>query len=750
MYRSNSVQNFELSNMQRIKYTSLMNAFENLGLTPSQSLDQNEYRLFLNNQSSSGYFDSTLCDKFFRFLNFNEKSVIPIPEFIQGFLLFEQKIKREAESSRIKLAKEQQIYNKILKQCIIHKYEKLNEEGFCEDAKIYGEIKDIDIRHKLEGIREIIIIVIFNNKKEELHFEIGDGATNIKKSFEFRPTSRKDHFEFIMKGVNDSGKVYNIGRKIFPLDDLESREKYLVQITVPDLDDPNKIAAFINIQIVLYMSYLHYYETTRKQQEKKMREHRIRAKQLFENLQNIRDIYGDMIETNYEINDGFYTERRGYTEEISLDDKLISHSKRSVSPKIGRKNIEYHYRSNYNSPEKLNIISEIKGQNRQLIQKRENIDISNVNFANNLNKKQRIQRYFLPKREINLEQGTKQKKLSSDYINKQNDFLQDYNKLNISLLNKQINYNNQINIDKNKYPQEKIESYSDYKKIIHQNNSYSNIHNYQQTKDKILQNISSSQNTKIKQQNIKNMNLGMNSQTQNKNIQIKGYNLNNFANTTSTRIQQSQNQIESESKEKVNINIKEDKQYDEKQKNVITEVARASVQQIIGEILKKDTITTETKFLVPIRKKTINMKHSVSDAKVYQKINKEIIEEKTLPVKYLPEKMNKLIYFNQIITLPIIFAGNKITYKNYKEVKPIIHEVRPFANEDEKNIYKNINLRHLNVNNNINNFDNNNKINEITNDNFQNNQVNNNFKEESYNLEKINQNNKLTNIQSSQ
>ena len=164
MYKANAFERSEISNMQKAKYNSLKNDFINSGLTPSKNLDQNEYRLFLNNRSPSGYFDSILCDKLFQFLSLNENDTIPVSEFIQGFLLFEEDIKKSYQSTRIKLAKEQQIYNKILRQCVIHKSEVLNEEGFAENAKIYGEIKDIDIKHKLKGIKEIVILVIFNDK----------------------------------------------------------------------------------------------------------------------------------------------------------------------------------------------------------------------------------------------------------------------------------------------------------------------------------------------------------------------------------------------------------------------------------------------------------------------------------------------------------------------------------------------------------------------------------------------------------
>ena len=50
----------------------------------------------------------------------------------------------------------------------------------------------------------------------------------LKKSFEFKPTSREDHFVLIMKVVNEKDQIFDIGSKVFPLDDIISQEEYLV------------------------------------------------------------------------------------------------------------------------------------------------------------------------------------------------------------------------------------------------------------------------------------------------------------------------------------------------------------------------------------------------------------------------------------------------------------------------------------------------------------------------------------------
>ena len=252
----------EAKEIQRLKLNALTKIFKDFGYNISTKIGQNEFHIILNKRSSTGKFDPILEEKLFEVLNLDKASTLSVEEFIQGFLQFEEDIRKNADLFKIKLAQEQEIYDKILNQCRLYKSEKLNSEGFCENAKISGEITDVDIKRKLEGIKEIIIIVIYNEKKEELHFRIGDNSGEIKKkSFVFKPKSRRDHFEFIMKGVNEKDQIFDIGSKIFPLDEVTSQEEYFVQIVIPELDDDNKIAAHIHAKIVLYWSDYKYYES---------------------------------------------------------------------------------------------------------------------------------------------------------------------------------------------------------------------------------------------------------------------------------------------------------------------------------------------------------------------------------------------------------------------------------------------------------------------------------------------------------
>ena len=89
---------------------------------------------------------------------------------------------------------------------------------------------NIHIKRQLEEIKEIIIIIVYNETKKEIHFKIGDknSLEFLKKYFEYKPTSRKDHFEYIKKGVNEINQVFDIGSKVLPLDDIILQEEYLI------------------------------------------------------------------------------------------------------------------------------------------------------------------------------------------------------------------------------------------------------------------------------------------------------------------------------------------------------------------------------------------------------------------------------------------------------------------------------------------------------------------------------------------
>jgi hypothetical protein len=282
--------------IKKAKIDSLIDGFTRAGYQSSNRIGQTELILFLNKRTSSGRFDHILAEKLFQVLNLDHMSTMFVEDFINGYLQFEEDIRRNAEIFNLKLNQEKEIYAKLTEQCRRYKEEQLNAEGLCENAKVYGEITDIDIKKKLEGIKEIIIKVIYNDKSEELHFKIGDSNSDEmkNKSFGFKPTSRKDHFEFIMKGVNDRNQVFDIGSKIFPLTDINSYEEYIVQIVVPEIDNEEEIAAYIHAKIVLYWSDYKYYEKQKRKAESRLKKLTSATNKANEYLKLVREIYGDL------------------------------------------------------------------------------------------------------------------------------------------------------------------------------------------------------------------------------------------------------------------------------------------------------------------------------------------------------------------------------------------------------------------------------------------------------------------------
>ena len=282
--------------IKKAKIDSLIDGFTRAGYQSSNRIGQTELILFLNKSTSSGRFDHILAEKLFQVLNLDNMSTMFVEDFINGYLQFEEDIRRNAEIFNLKLYQEKEIYAKLSEQCRRYKEEKLNAEGLCENAKVYGEITDIDIKKKLEGIKEIIIKVIYNDKSEELHFKIGDSNSDEmrNKSFGFKPTSRKDHFEFIMKGVNDRNQIFDIGSKVFPLTDINSYEEYIVQIVVPEIDNEEEIAAYIHAKIVLYWSDYKYYEKQKRKAESRLKKLTSATNKANEYLKLVREIYGDL------------------------------------------------------------------------------------------------------------------------------------------------------------------------------------------------------------------------------------------------------------------------------------------------------------------------------------------------------------------------------------------------------------------------------------------------------------------------
>ena len=284
----------------RQKIDSLMNAFEELGWDNQKDLTQDEIRYFLNNHSKDGQFDLTLAQKLFSILDVDDQNRISGEDFIKGYLQFEADLKKNNDEFNKKFINEQNNLNNLEEQCRLYKTEKLSPEGFCENAKITVEITDVNIQREIEGIKGIIIKVIYNDVIEEKKLMINNKNNNnlvVNQKFEFKPTSRRDRFEFIMIKVDENNIESEIGSKRFPLNEITSQEEYIVQITIPEIDkneNDEKVAAFINCKIVLFWSDYEFFEEKKKKSEQKLKKLNDALNLTNYYVQKIREVYGEL------------------------------------------------------------------------------------------------------------------------------------------------------------------------------------------------------------------------------------------------------------------------------------------------------------------------------------------------------------------------------------------------------------------------------------------------------------------------
>lgn len=336
-YSMQSETSSKFNEESRAKIDTLITAFDHLGWDNQKDLNQEEILYFLNGRTKDGQFDQTLAQKIFTVLDVDDSNHITVEEFIKGYLQFEADLKKNNEDFNKKYQQEQNNFNDFDEQCRIYKSEKLNSEGFCENAKITVEITDVDIKKSLEGIDSIIIRVVYNDEIKE--FNINGNNALINKKFEFKPKSRRDHFEFIMKGINDHNKEFDIGNKVFPLDEVTSQEEYTVQITIPEIEDENQVAAFINAKIILYWSDFEFYESKKKKSEQKLKKYKDALNKTNQYLNKIKEIYGDAGSSQNNFNIEFNNPSLGGGEYPDSRFKV---------PTLAKKTNDYNYEGNSN------------------------------------------------------------------------------------------------------------------------------------------------------------------------------------------------------------------------------------------------------------------------------------------------------------------------------------------------------------------------------------------------------------------
>ena len=104
--------------------------------------------------------------------------------------------------------------------------------------------------------------------------------------------------------------------------------------------------------------------------------------------------------------------------------------------------------------------------------------------------------------------------------------------------------------------------------------------------------------------------------------------------------------------------------------------------ETVGGILTGNTETSETHNLEPIVNQ-VKVNSSVNNVILGETTNKLLVSENILPVSYLPDKINEVIYENKVTTLPVITAS---TNPSYTTLQPIVHETKTYYTGENNNI----------------------------------------------------------------
>ena len=656
----------EANELKRAKMDSLFDAFSNFGYKPNDKITQNELIRFLNSRTSTGSFDPILSEKLFQILNLSPMSTISVSDFVNEYLQFEEEIKRNAELFNKNLNQEQENYSNLLEEFHKYKTEKLNSEGMSENAKIFGEITDIDIKKKLEGIKEIIITIIYNKESKEIHFKIGDiHSSKLKhQSFKFKPTSRKDHFEFIMKGVNDKNRIFDIGSKVFPLNDVNSHEEYFIHIVVPEIDNEQEVAAYIHAKIVLYWNDYKYYEEQISKGEIKLKKLALAANKATDYLKKVREIFGKLTRRKIPLIVDFNNEIKRKVHKVRVthfNNQLNNNNNMIEQPAPGRNflvefnNLKQNkivpYKVEFNNTKESikpdqatnDENNNLENENEQYEQYEQNeINDEEQNIENNIspneNQNPIIQNNLNPKSDMNNKNTNSNK--DQFIINNE----QIFSKINTPIIN-EIKINNPIgNINKQIINSPNGQQWLANQKILVQQNQIGNANipnngqiNYQM-EQKVIKNES-------------NINHLVN---QNPNSEIEGK---DFASVI--RLNKGTNGTVGQNEEQ--YTMAETIGY-----GASDTFGRVNSYKTGGfEVIDNNNIE-DFQNLNNIIKDT-NVQNTFSSAIVNNIVNKPLFSENTLPVKVLPEKVNKVIFDNNVKSLPLIYGGKKVVYQNYND-----------------------------------------------------------------------------------
>ena len=521
----------------------LLNELSEYGYTEETLISQSELSLFLDRKSPKNKFDISLLEKLYSILNLTEYDTVTVSQFVSGFLKMDEEIRKSRDELNEEYSNKKKNFENILDMCKRYQSEKLNEEGFSENARLSGDIIESTYNVDLDGIEEIILSIIYGDEKQEIKQNVKQKEEEDKennKHFELKALSGKEHLEFKLMTRNYLNYVAEIGSKTYSLEGIQNQEPFFIKVEIPFDDDfandkEGNLAAIVKAKIALRWSDYEYYEQQQKNEEPKLKKLLSDLEQAEESIKKLDYI--------------FSAEKKNEKNEAE-------NNVRKSSEFLNRKILEFpdnNFIVDFNN-ERIDTVIR-KGIKVDFNNEKE-VEVSMENQNEEENKEEEKNEEENKKEEKNEEENKEEE--NKDEENKENE-----NDIQI------MNDNNNINNSTEQVHQN------------FQNFSYEIMNNSES-------NIEMANNNEIKKENILSNN------------------------------------------------------------DIINQGEQINLQDEVN-IFPEKNITSYT------------------DTLLTQSTRKALIQENTLPLKYLPQKINKVIYDTNISTLPLIDAGKKVTYVNMSE-----------------------------------------------------------------------------------
>ena len=322
----------QVNEQMKSKVEVLTKAFNAMDKDLNSELTQEEVLDFLNSHTKNGMqFNQNLAHKLIEKLDFDHNGTVNVEEFIKNYVYFESDLKGAQLNLQQKMAQEAKMLQSNKELCRQYQQEQLNSEGFCDNAKITVTVEEVNMQTQLDDIKSIGITILYNDIVKQTNFIAGDTNVRVNEQYVFKPKTRKDHFEFILKGKDQYDREIDIGSKVLNLEGTESQDEYKIEILIPDINDIDKIVADVQTNISFYWSDFDHYSKQVKQTEKKLEKLQKALNQTTNYLNTLNEIFAS-VPTTQDFNN--YIEQDFIPQTENIHQKDNSHAPLKTNPML--------------------------------------------------------------------------------------------------------------------------------------------------------------------------------------------------------------------------------------------------------------------------------------------------------------------------------------------------------------------------------------------------------------------------------